>query len=341
MHRLLSTSLLISLLLIGCARQPRELILSGPTMGTTYNIKVVGTPEKVDAEAVRRTIDDVLAMIDIEMSIYRTDSHISRFNAARSIEWIDVPAGLAHVVATANGVSKRSGGAFDITIAPLIQAWGFGPSGEPTELPTDAQLAALRDRVGHELLEVRLEPAALRKQHPELTIDVNGIAPGYAVDLLAERFIELGLKDFMIDIGGEVLARGRNASNATWRIAVERPQDTEPTPFAILTLDNKSITTSGEYRHYFERDGRRFSHTVDPRTGQPIASYGSVAVVGATSLEIDAWATALNVLGPDEGLRLAEHEGLAAMYLIVGEAELTARKSSTFDAVAPSTSSPR
>jgi FAD:protein FMN transferase len=336
MYRLLTAFLFLSFVLIGCARAPRQLILSGPTMGTTYNIKVVGTPSRVDADAVRRTIDEVLATIDVEMSTYRTDSHISRFNASRSTDWIEVPAGLAHTVAAANSVSERSGGAFDITVAPLIQAWGFGPSGEPAELPTDAQLAALRDRVGYRRLEVRLQPAALRKQHPELTIDVNGIAPGYAVDQLAERFAAMGLEDFMIDIGGEVLARGRNASGATWRIAVERPQDAEPTPFTILELDNKSVTTSGEYRHYFERDGQRFSHTIDPRTGQPIASRGSVAVVGATSLEIDAWATALNVLGPDEGLPLAEKEGLAAMFLVMDGEQLSARKSATFDSAAPS-----
>jgi FAD:protein FMN transferase len=333
------TFLILSLVLLGCAREPSELILSGPTMGTTYNIRVVGTPSQVDAEAVRRTIDEVLALIDLEMSTYRTDSHISRFNASRSTDWIEVPAGLAHIVAAAKNVSERSAGAFDITVAPLIQAWGFGPDGEPAELPTDAQLAALRDRVGYRLLEVRLAPAALRKQHPELSIDLNGIAPGYAVDLLAARFAAMDLTDFMIDIGGEVLARGRNARNATWRIAVERPQDTEPTPFTILELDNKSITTSGEYRHYFERDGRRLSHTIDPRTGQPIVSYGSVAVVGATSLEIDAWATALNVLGPEEGLRLAQKEGLAAMFLIVDGDKLSARKSSKFEPAAAATNS--
>jgi thiamine biosynthesis lipoprotein len=326
-------------MLSGCSREPRELVLSGPTMGTTYNIKVVGTPARVDADAIRRTIDEVLASIDVEMSTYRADSHISQFNASRSTDWIEVPVGLAYVTAAANRVSERSAGAFDITVAPLIQAWGFGPSGEPDVLPTDSQLAALRDRVGYRLLEVRLEPAALRKQNPELTIDLNGIAPGYAVDLLAERFLAVGLQNFMIDIGGEVLARGRNASGAIWRIAVERPQDTEPEPFTILEIDNKSVTTSGEYRHYFERNGQRFSHTIDPRSGQPIASHGSVAVVGATSLEIDAWATALNVLGPEEGIKLAEKEGLAAMYLIVDGAQLDVRKSSTFDGATRSTKS--
>lgn len=306
-------------------------MFSGPTMGTTYTVKIVGTPATLDAEALQRELEDVLASIDTEMSTYRTDSAISRFNASESTNWIDVPLGLARVVAASKDISERSGGVFDITLAPLIAAWGFGPSGEPTSLPSASELADVRERVGHRLLEVRLAPPALKKLHPALTIDVNGVAPGYAVDLLAERFEALGASDFMIDIGGEVLVRGRNARGERWRIAVERPIDVEPTPFKILELDAASVTTSGEYRHYFERDGRRYSHTLDPRTGQPIESFGSVCVVGSSSLVIDAWATALNVLGPEEGLRVAEREGLAVMYVVVaGERRLEARMSSRF-----------
>jgi FAD:protein FMN transferase len=323
--------LVLFLAVAACSSEPRELVLSGPTMGTMYSVKVVGTPDHVDAEAVRRTIDAVLEEIDVEMSTYRGDSAISRFNATRSTEWVDVPVGLSRVVAEAQRVSKRSAGAFDITVAPLVQAWGFSASGEPQALPSDAQIAELRERIGYRLLEARLSPSALRKYHPDLTIDVNGVAPGYAVDVLAERFLSLGLEDFMIDIGGEVLARGRNAVGVAWRIAVERPEDADPKPLAIIELDDRSVTTSGEYRHYFERDGKRYSHTIDPRSGHPIVSRGSVAVVGATSLEIDAWATALNVLGPEAGLELANQEGLAAMYVIVTDGQLTARKSRTFE----------
>lgn len=322
----------LAILVTGCARAPRELVLSGPTQGTTYNVKVAGTPREVDADAVRRTIEDVLAGIDRELSTYRADSAISQFNAAQSTQWIDVPVGLARVVDAALKVSERTGGAFDVTVAPLVGAWGFSASGEPEKLPTDAEIAALREGIGYRRLEVRFEPAALRKLVPTLTIDVNGIAPGYAVDMLAERFRALGLRNFMIDIGGEVLARGRNAADTPWRIAVERPADDQSqSPFTIVELEDRSVTTSGEYRHYFERDGQRYSHTIDPRTGHPIVSRGSVAVVGRTSTEIDAWATALNVLGPEEGLRLANADGIAAMYIVVDGDKLTARKSAAFE----------
>ncbi len=324
--------LVLCSLIVSCSRAPRELVFSGPTMGTTYTVKIVGTPATLDAQALERTLDAVLASIDADMSTYRPDSAISAFNAAASTDWIEVPEGLARVVAAAQDISERSGGVFDITLAPLIAVWGFGPQGEQEALPSAGDLAALRDRVGFRLLEVRLAPAALRKHHPALTIDVNGIAPGYAVDVLAERFEALGVRDFMIDIGGEVLVRGRNARGERWRIAVERPIDSEPTPFRILELEDASVTTSGEYRHYFERDGRRFSHTLDPRSGEPIASYGSVCVVGGSTLFVDAWATAFNVLGPDEGLALAERDGIAVMYIVVDGERLDARMSSAFRA---------
>jgi thiamine biosynthesis lipoprotein len=318
--------------LASCSREPQELVLSGPTMGTTYTVKIVGTPSTLDTKAIRAVLDEVLANIDVEMSIYRDDSAISRFNASTTTEWIDVPLGLARVVAASHAISERSNGVFDITISPLIQAWGFGPNGEPQSLPTEAEIAALRDRMGYGRLEVRLDPASLRKQHPLLTIDVNGVAPGYAVDVLAARFTALGLKSFMIDLGGEVLARGRNARGQLWRIAVERPIDGDPQPFKVIELDNESVTTSGEYRHYFARNGERYSHTLDPRTGRPIRSRGSVAIVGSSSLEIDAWATALNVLGPEEGLKFADREDLAAMYVVVEEeGELEARMSRRFE----------
>ena len=328
--RTVVTAVALALLCAGCAREPRELVLSGPTQGTTYHIKVAGTPTEVDADAVRRAIDAVLANIDSEMSTYRNDSAVSRFNAEQSTEWVEVPVGLARIVDVALKVSERSGGAFDITVAPLVGAWGFGATGEPETLPSAAEIAGLRERIGYHRLEARFEPAALRKLVPTLTIDLNGIAPGYAVDRLAERFQALGLRNFMIDIGGEVLARGRNAAGDAWRIAVERPEDSAPEPFAIIELADRSVTTSGEYRHYFERAGQRYSHTIDPRTGHPIVARGSVAVVGTTSTEIDAWATALNVLGPEEGLRLANANGLAAMYIVVDGGKLTARKSDTF-----------
>jgi thiamine biosynthesis lipoprotein len=307
----------------GCARAPQELAISGPTMGTTYSIKVAAAPADVDAHALRVAADEILDRIDRGMSGYRPDSEISRFNASSSTDWFEVSADLAIVVDHALQVSRESGGAFDVTVGPLVAAWGFGAAGEPVDLPDGAKLEELRSQVGYQKLEARLQPPALRKSAATVQVDLNGIAPGYAVDLMAERFQSMHLEHFMIDIGGEIRAQGRNARGEAWRIAVERPIDSEPEPYAILQLDNASVTTSGEYRHYFDRDGHRYSHTIDPRTGRPVEhSLASVVVMGSTAMDVDAWATALNVLGTEAGRELALKRGMPVMFIDVNGSEL-------------------
>jgi thiamine biosynthesis lipoprotein len=299
-----------------CARAPEELTITGPTMGTTFSVKVADPPKGMDDAAVRGAANEVLDLIDRSMSGYRIDSEISRFNNATSTEWFEVSSHLATVVDAALQVSQQSGGAFDITVGPLVAAWGFGASGEPIDLPDDARLAELQAHVGYEKLHARLNPPALRKDDPALRLDLNGIAPGYAVDLLAQKLQSMQVHNFMIDIGGEVRAQGRNAHGQLWRIAVERPIDAEPEPYAIVQLDNASVTTSGEYRHYFDRDGRRYSHTIDPRTGRPVVhNLASVVVIGSNSMIIDAWATALNVLGTEEGQALATRLDMPVLFI--------------------------
>jgi FAD:protein FMN transferase len=299
----------------GCGNRPPELVLSGPTMGTTYTVKVVDVPPGLDSARLRSVIDEVLADTDRGMSGYRADSEIARFNTAQSTEWFDVSRDVAAVVAAALEVSALSEGAFDITVAPLVAAWGFGPEAGTRTAPDAAELARLSERVGFGKLHVRADPPALRKEIAELTVDLNGVAPGFAVDRLADRFAGLGIEHFMIEIGGEVRAAGRNSQGEPWRIAIERP-DAERTPYAIVQLEQAAVATSGEYRNYYVRDGQRYSHTIDPRTARPIEhGLGSVAVVGRTAAEVDAWATALNVLGSKDGYELAQRQGIAAMFI--------------------------
>ena len=306
-----------ALLTAACGRtREEELVLSGPTMGTTYTVKVFAPPASVDAAKLRETIDESLVQIDRSMSGYRADSEVTRFNASTSTQWHDVSAELAAVVQTALDISEKSGGAFDITIAPLVAAWGFGPGGRPQELPTAQQIGADRCVSRFRKLHVRLDPPALRKDVAELAIDLNGIAPGFAVDRLADRLLALRVENFMIDIGGEVRALGRNARGEQWRIAIEHPVDTQRTPYAGVRLDGASVSTSGEYRDYYERDGRRYSHTIDPRTARPLdRAPGSVVVVASSTALADGWATALNVLGPREGLALAGREHMPVLFI--------------------------
>lgn len=316
----------------GCSREPQALVLSGPTMGTTYAVKVVAAAEDIDNRTLRTAIDDVLARVDRGMSVYRADSEIARFNESASTDWFDVSADVAAVVRIAIEVSELSDGAFDVTVAPLVNAWGFGPQGEPESLPDDAVLARIGERVGYQKLHVRSQPPALRKDVPGLAVDLNGIAPGFAVDLLAERLLAMGIENFLIDIGGEVRARGRNGKGELWRVAVERPVDTEPTPYAIVQLDAMAVTTSGEYRHNYLRDGRRYSHTIDPRTARPIEhDLASVVVIGPEAAHVDAWATAFNVLGAQAGYALASQRKMPVMFIEWRDEQLRSRMTREFE----------
>lgn len=317
--------------LSGCTREAREIVISGPTMGTTYTVRAVEPPDAIDAHALRSAADEVLALIDRQTSGYRVDSDVATFNASTSTDWITAPRELAEIVRIANEVSAQSGGAFDVTVAPLVRAWGFGPKSSPAALPDEPQLAALRERTGYAKVHVRAQPAALRKDLPELALDLNGVAPGYAVDLLAQKLLDMRVERFLIEIGGEVRARGRDARGDWWRVAIERPIDTAQIPYAIVQLENLAVTTSGEYRHFHERDGRRYSHTIDPRTGRPVEhALASVVVIGVSASENDAWATALNVLGAEEGFALATKLDLAALFIERRGATLTHRATKRF-----------
>jgi len=325
------TLLCFALASAGCRPAPEQLSLSGPTMGTLYSVKVVAPPKGLDAAALRATIDEVLARIDAGMSGYRPDSEVSRFNASRSTDWIPVSSDLEYVIKAAIDVGASSDGAFDVTVAPLVEAWGFGATGEPATLPTDEEIAALKATVGSTHLQTQVQPPALRKQIPGLTVDLNGIAPGYAVDLLAERLLSLGATRFMIDIGGEVRAHGRNARDEPWHIAIERPEAIEAPPYGVLQLDGVAVSTSGEYRHFYARDGKRYSHTIDPRTGRPVDhSLAAVVVIAPSCMLSDAWATAFNVLGTEEGWRVAQQMNMAVMFIEWQEGQLTSRATAGF-----------
>ena len=334
---------LLILLLVGfsaCSRSPAELNLVGPTMGTTYTVKIARPPAHIQAHEVRAVIDRELARIDESMSGYRPDSEVSRFNASRSTEWFEVSADLAFVVQAALDVSEASDGAFDVTVTPLVQAWGFGTANTaPADLPDEATLRRLLEQTGYRKLHVRQSPAALRKDQPELTIDLNGIAPGFAVDRIAAGFAALGLQSYMIDIGGEIRVRGRNAAGEKWRIAIEEPLDAEDRPpFAILELDELAVATSGEYRHYYARDGKRYSHTIDPRSGRPIEhDLASVTVVHREAMYADAWGTAFNVLGVEAGYGLAETLGMSVMFVVNADGELRTKPTPTIQPLIAST----
>jgi len=285
-------------------------------MGTTYSVTVTRLPDGVTRQAVQAAIDGVLDEVNRHLSTYDPTSEISAFNALRSTDAVPVSPQLHAVVALAEAVSAESGGAFDITVGPLVRAWGFG-GGQGASSPapvTPSPGPGPGD--GRHRLELASDGHSLRKTAADIELDVNGIAPGYAVDLIAERFDALALRDYLIELGGEVRARGRSPAGRAWLVAVEMPLRGERKPYTLVELNGMSASTSGDYRDFRIVDGRRVSHTMDPRTGGPVSNdLASVCVLDPSAARADAYATALMVLGPVDGLALAGRRGIAALFI--------------------------
>jgi thiamine biosynthesis lipoprotein len=313
----LATLVFAALCLGGCTPQPSSERIVGETMGTTYDVTVTHSPDGIRRNDLESTIDAVLADVNRHLSTYDPNSEISRFNANPSTDWIPVSAVLLDAVMQSAHVSLATDGAFDITVGPIVKAWGFGSTVEHgADSPDSKRIERLRAAAGHDKLEARIDPPALRKIVSALQIDVDGIAPGIAVDRIADQFEALGVRDYLVELGGEVRARGLSPAGRRWRVAVEAPVAGERRPYALLELDGFAVSTSGDYRDFRETAGRRVSHTIDPRTAAPVTHrLTSVTVVHTSTAMADAYSTALMVLGPDEGMDAARRLGLAALFI--------------------------
>jgi len=304
-------------LLAACARDASPLQLVGPAMGTTYSVTITRLPAGIRRTQVEQAIAEVLRDADRHLSGWNDASELVRFNSTLSTDWVPVSPTLLATVRQAQRVAEASDGAFDITVGPLVQAWGFGAGAQGRRTPpADGEIRRLLDAVGAAKLELRDRPPSLRKMVPELSIDLDGIAPGWAVDRIAARFDTLGIEDYLVELGGEVKAQGRSPQRRPWRVAVEKPAAGERSAQAIIELDGLGVSTSGDYRDYYELQGRRIGHTIDPRTGRPVAhDLASVTVVCPSAAEADAWATALMVLGPAAGMDVANRRQLAVLFI--------------------------
>jgi thiamine biosynthesis lipoprotein len=300
-------------------------------MGTTYTVRVAA--ESTEAASVARledSIDAAISSVDDHMTTYR-ESEVTRFNAWRSAEPFEVSPDTREVVALALDLAARTEGALDVTIAPLVAAFGFGPS-MPAGLPAQESLDDLLPRVGYSLLRVDAE-GRLLKGHPELEIDLSAVAKGYAVDRAATALDGQGVTDYMVEIGGEVRARGRNERDEVWRIGVERPDSALRTIQRIVPLPDMAMATSGDYRQYREIEGTRISHIIDPRTARPIDhGVASATVLHPSCASADGLATAMMVLG-EEGLHLAEENGWAVLLLVRSPDGFREEASSAFAAL--------
>jgi thiamine biosynthesis lipoprotein len=320
--------LLIAAACAGCSptKPPASWKIEGRTMGTTFCVTLADPDGRrggaaPDLAPVAAEIEAALEDVARQMSTYRPDSEISRFNASPSTDPTPVSEGFAKVVSRALEIYRLSGGRYDVTVAPLVQLWGFGPAVPRESPPADEEIQAALAAVGSDKLEARLDPPALRKLDPAVRIDLNSIAPGYAVDLLCEILDRRGFDGYLVDIGGEFRARGRGPNGAPWRVGVERPErGAAPgaTVQEVVELRDEALATSGDYRAYFEFGGVQYSHTIDPTTGRPVVhNLASVTIVAPDCMTADALATAVLALGPEEGARLVERTpGVRALFVL-------------------------
>ena len=288
-----------------------RIALNGPTMGTRWSATFYAAPN-VNRDPIRAALQAAVDEVDGQMSTWKPDSDLMRLTAAPVGEWITVPARLAEVLRLGLEIGRISGGAFDIGMGDAVTAWGFGPAAAAP----DGIRAAMKNprRPAHEVLH--FDGDHMRKAEP-VALDLNGIAKGHGVDRLAETLRDHGISDGLVGIDGEMRAMGLRPDGEAWTIAVEAPDAERRTPHSILALHDAAVATSGDYRHWVEVQGRRLSHTMDPRRGGPlIASPASVTVIAGTCAEADAWATALMVLGRERGAALARQRKLDALFLL-------------------------
>jgi thiamine biosynthesis lipoprotein len=313
-------ALALAPLLGACADRSRARLatFSGSTMAGTYAVKVA-RPGRLSAAAEQALAQEIFAAVDAvdrAMSTYRHDSELARLNRHGADRAFAASPALAEVLAKAYAVSAASDGAFDVTIGPLVNAWGFGPPGRAA-LPSADDIARLRVRVGWRSIALDAASGAVRKARPDAYADLSGIAQGYGADRIAAVLEARGFGDYLAEVSGEVRARGVNADGVPWRIGIERPDAPDRTPHLVLPLADRALATSGDYRNWFEHDGLRYSHEVDPATGAPARhALASVSVAYPDCALADAWATALFVLGPESGYALAERERMAAYFIV-------------------------
>ncbi len=290
---------------------------SGSSMGTSYHVSVRVSAGSVTRKQLQQGIKNTIDTVDRQMSTYKPNSELSLFNRRRSTSWQPLSPALFKVLSVAQQVSKLSDGAFDITVAPLVDLWGFGPSPSPDRLPTATEIKALLPAVGFQRLRLQSQPPAAAKQLPNLQIDLSAIAKGFAVDQVAGYLKNLGLSNYLVEIGGEVRGSGSRPGGQPWRVALEAPVTGQRRINRVITLHNFSLATSGDYRNYFEKNGVRYSHTINPRTGYPIRhKLASVSVLASNTMLADALATALMVAGPKAGYALSSAHAIAARFLV-------------------------
>lgn len=305
----------MSLALAACKREVATMSLTGQTMGTSYSVLAIDHSKSLDSAAVQKAIQASLLEVNQQMSNWDPESEISRFNAMRSTQAHTVSPALAKVMQAANDVHIASDGQFDVTMGPLVELWGFGAGQATSTIPSDDAIAAAMAATGQSKT-LQASSGNLRKVLPETEVYLAAIGKGYGVDQVAQTLASFGIKDYMVEIGGDIYSAGLNADGQPWQIAIETPEAHRRAVQSVIGVSNLGMATSGDYRNYFERDGVRYSHIIDAKTGRPIThATASVTVLTENAMLADAWATALLVLGKDRGMQIADQLNLAALFI--------------------------
>ena len=297
-------------------------------MGTTYAVELVVPIDSALRAKLAQLIEAELAAINRAMSTYDPRSELSAFNQRQDLSWAPASRGLVEVLDSASEISASTQGAFDVTVGPLVDLWGFGPQYRDRRVPNAAAIERVRNSVGYQHVQTDSFVSAIRKTHSRTQVDLSGIGKGYGVDRVAMILDRQGIGDYLVEIGGEFRAKGTTATGRSWRVAIQRPVGGQrshgKTLGETIVLENRAIATSGTTVDFFEEGGRHYSHSIDPATARPVEHPAmAVSVVADTAMEADGWATALLVLGPERGYSLAQARGLAAL--------LVTAAGSTFD----------
>ncbi|MFJ2484397.1 FAD:protein FMN transferase [Pseudomonas sp. NPDC087598] len=301
----------------------------GPTMGSTYSIKYVRHAGLADRAQVRSEVEGILREVDRQMSTYRHDSDIERFNDLPADRCQKMPASVLELVRVGEQLSVQSEGSYDLTVEPLMNLWGFGPQGREEKVPSAAALAEVLKKVGHQHL--RIEGDQLCKD-AAVEVDFNSIAAGYAVDTIAARLDAMGIHDYLAEATGELKAKGKKLDGSPWRIALEEPRDDQQVAERVIDVDGYGVSTSGDYRNYFLQDGRRYSHTFDARSGAPVLhNLASVTVIHPSALMADGLSTLLLILGPERAWDYAEKHDIGAFFVIRADTGFVIRTSKAFE----------
>lgn len=305
--------------------------IAGPIMGTSYHIKVVLTRNNQQLDNLRNGVAEGLTRIDRLMSTYKPDSEISKFNRTPINQWFSVSTETFEVISLGQSISEASNGNYDMTVGPLVNSWGFGPSGKPVKIPDEGQLQEIMKRVGFNHLKLDAKALSILKD-ADVYLDLSSIAKGYAVDVVASYLESQGVENYLVEVGGEIRAQGAKPGGDIWRLAIESPTVGQRSIYKVLELTNAGLATSGDYRNYYEEDGVRYSHTIDPFTGKPVQhKLTSVSVIRPTSAEADAMATMFMVMGTEQGYKFAVEHNIAAYFIYRSEDGFESKLTKQFD----------